>query len=64
MLRAARLANSCIIDVIPQQRWRWIRIHNFSLVRYMGSARDGKLRKLREELEAKYAGVHIPAEIR
>ena len=30
----------------------------------MGSARDGKLRKLREELEAKYAGVHIPAEIR
>ena len=63
MLRAARLANSSIIDVVPQQRWRWIGIH-ISLVRYMGSARDGGLRKLREELKAENAGMHIPAEIR
>ena len=50
-------------DVVPQQRWRWILIH-ISLVRYTGSARDGGLRKLREELEAENAGMHIPAEIR
>ena len=30
----------------------------------MGGARDGGLRKLREELEAENSGVHIPAEIR
>ena len=31
---------------------------------YVGKARDGGLRKLREELEAEDIGVHIPAEIR
>lgn len=30
----------------------------------MGSARDGGLRRLREELEAENSGVHIPVEIR
>ena len=30
----------------------------------MGKARDGGLRKLREELEAENSGVHIPAEVR
>ena len=30
----------------------------------MGGARDGGLRKLREELEAENSGVNIPAEIR
>ena len=51
-----------IRDVVPQQKWRWIRNH-ISLARYMGGTRDGGLRKLREELEAEN-GVHIPAEIR
>ena len=50
--------------VPPQQKWKWTRIHNISLVRYMGRARDSGLRKLREELEAEDTGVHIPAEIR
>ena len=62
--KAARLVNSCITDVVPQQKWKWVRIHNILLPRYMGVARDGGLRKLREELEAENSGVHIPAEIR
>ena len=62
--RAARLVNSCITGLIPQQRWKWIRIHNISLTRYMGKARDGGLVKLREEFEAENGGVHILAEIR
>ena len=63
-LKAARLANSCIADLVPQQKWKWVRIHGISLTQYMGGARDGGLRKLREELEAENSGVHIPAEIR
>ena len=51
-----------VSDVLPQQKWKWIRIHNVSLVQYMG--RSGSLRKLREELEAENAGVHISADIR
>ena len=51
-------------DVAVQQRWKWIRIHNVSLTRYMGKERDGGLRKLREELEAENRGVLIPAGIR
>ena len=27
-LKAARVANSCITDVVPQQKWKWVRIHN------------------------------------
>ena len=64
VLRAARVIDNSIRDVVPQQKWRWIRIHNISLARYMGGARDGGLRKLRGELEAENSGVHIPAEIR
>ena len=30
----------------------------------MGGAREGGLRKLREELEAENSGMHIPAELR
>ena len=63
-LRAARLADSSIMDVVPQQKWKWIRIHNISLTRYMGKTRDGGLVKPREELGAESSGVHIPAEIR
>ena len=63
-LKAARLANSCITDLVPQQKWRWIRIHGISLTRYMGGARDGGLRKLREELEAENSWMHIPVGIR
>ena len=64
VLKAAQVANSCVTDLVPQQKWRWIRIHDISLTRYMGGARDGGLRKLREELEAENSGVQIPAEIR
>ena len=63
VLRAARL-NSCITGLAPQQSWKWIRIHNISLTRYLGKVRDDGLVKLREELEAENGGVHIPAEIR
>ena len=64
VLRAARLADSSTADVVPQQRWKWIQIHNISLARYMGKTRDGGLVKLREELEAENSGMHMPAEIR
>ena len=64
VLKAARMVNSCVTDLVPQQKWKLIRIHDISLTRYMGGERDGGLRKLREELEAENTGVHIPAEIR
>ena len=32
VLGAARLADDTIRDVVPQQRWKWIRIHNISPV--------------------------------
>ena len=64
VLQAARVIDSSIRDVVPQQKWKWIRIHNISLTRYMGKARDGGLIKLREELEAENSGMHIQAEIR
>ena len=53
---------SDISDIFPQQRWKWIRIHNIPLERYMGGG--GGLKKLREELEAENAGVRVPAEVR
>ena len=64
VFRAARVADSSIRDVVPQPKWKWIRIHNISPARCMGGTRDGGLRKLREELEAENSGVHIPADIR
>ena len=64
VLRAVYVADSSIRGVFPQQKWKWIWIHNISLARYMGGARDGGLRKFQEELEAENSGVHIPANIR
>ena len=64
VLQAARAIDSSIRDVVPQQKWKWIRIHKISLTRYMGKARDNGLIKLREELAAENSGMHIPAEIR
>ena len=64
MLKGARATDSGIRGVAPQQKWKWIRIHNIPLTRYMGRTRDGGLLKLREELEAENSGAHIPAEIR
>ena len=48
---------------MPQQKWRWVKTHNISFVRYMGKTVGG-LRLLWEELEAENSGVSIPAEIR
>ena len=62
VLRVAHTVHGAVSDVVLQQKWKWIRIHNVSLVQYMG--KGGSLRKLREELEAENAGVHIPADIR
>ena len=53
-----------ISDLVPQQKWKWIRIHNISLARRMGPTRGGDPRKLREELEVENTGMCIPAEIR
>ena len=33
VLRAARAANSDISNLVSQQKWKWIRIHNISLAR-------------------------------
>ena len=63
VLRAARTVFVAFSDVVPQQKWRWTKIHNISLVRYMGKTVGG-LRLLREELEAENSGMTIPAEIR
>ena len=63
VLQAARVIDTSIRDVVPQQEWKWIWIH-ISLTRYMGKTRDGGLIKLREELEAENNGMHIPAEVR
>ena len=62
VLQAVHTIYGAVSDVVPQQKWKWARIHNVSLVQYMG--RGGSLRKLRDELEAENAGVHIPAGIR
>ena len=62
VLRAARGVLSDISDIAPKQRWKWIRIYNVPLDRYMGGG--GGLNKLREELEAENTGVRVPAEIR
>ena len=59
VLKAARSADNTIGDIAPQQKWKRIRIHNIPLPRHMGKARDGGLKKLREELEAENTGVHI-----
>ena len=58
------MADSSIRDVVPQQKWKWIQIHNISLARYMGGARNGSLRKLREDLAAENSVVHVPADVR
>ena len=63
VLKAARTVLGGASDLIPQQRWHWAKIHNISLVRYMGKTVGG-LRLLREELEAENSGVSIPADIR
>ena len=63
VLKAARTILSSASDLVPQQRWHWVKIHDVSLVRYMGKTVGG-LRLLREELEAKNEGVEIPADIR
>ena len=62
MLKAARAVYVDITDITPQQRWKWIWIHNVPLDRYMGGG--GGLKKLREELEAENARVRVPAEVR
>ena len=59
--QGARMADSGISDLAPQQKWKWICIHNISLARYMGRTRGGGLRKLRGELGAENSGVLIPA---
>ena len=64
VFKAARTADSSITEVVAQQKWMWIRVHNISLARYMDKERDGGLRKLREEPEAENSGISIPAEIR
>ena len=33
VLRAARVRDSSISDVVPQQKWKWVRIHNVPLDR-------------------------------
>ena len=63
VLRAARTVDSGISDVVPQQKWMWIRIHYISLVRYMRK-KEGSPRKLQEEIKAENVGVRTPAEIR
>ena len=63
VLRAARTVLGEASDLVPQQKWRWVKIHNTSLVRYMGKTVGG-LRLLRKELEAENSSVIIPAEIR
>ena len=44
VLRSARTVLSGISDIVPQQRWKWIRIHNVPLECYMGGG--GGLKKL------------------
>ena len=63
VLRAARTVFDAFSDTVPQQKWRWVKIHNISLVRCMGKSAGG-LRLLQEELEAENSGVSIPADIR
>ena len=63
VLRAARTVLGEASDLVPQQKWQWVKIHNISLVPYMGKTVGG-LRLLWEELEAENSGVSIPAEIR
>ena len=63
MLKAAWTILGGASDLVPQQRWHWVKIHNVSLVRYMGKTLGG-LRLLREELEAENGGVSISADIR
>ena len=61
--KAARMVLGEASDLVPQQKWRWVKIHNISLVRYMGKLVGG-LRLLWEVLEAENSWVSIPAEIR
>ena len=62
VLRAARTVFGSISDVVLQQRWKWIHIHNVPLEQYMGNG--GGLRKLREKLKAENTGFYILADIR
>ena len=36
VLKAARSVDIDFSDVVSQQKWRWIRVHNISFVRYRG----------------------------
>ena len=62
VLREARTILGGASDLVPQQKWHWVKTH-VSLVRYMGKTAGG-LHLLREELEAENSGVCIPADIR
>ena len=63
VLKAARSVLGEASDLVPQQKRRWVKIQNISLVRCMGKMAGG-LCLLREELEAENSGVSIPADIR
>ena len=55
MLKAARTADPSITNLVPQDRWMWIKLHNINLDRYM-VGKCGELATLREELEADNEG--------
>lgn len=40
VLRGSRTADPSITGLIPQKRWKWIRIHNIYFPRYMGKGGD------------------------
>ena len=64
VLWAGRVRDSGISDIVPQRKWKWVRIHSVPLNRYMGRVGGGGLPKLWEELEAENIGLQIPAEVR
>ena len=41
VLKAARMIDSRISDIVPQQKWKWVKIHNVPLDRYMGRREVG-----------------------
>ena len=59
VLKAARTADLSITNLFPQENWRWIRLHNIDLGRYM-AGKSGGLRMLREEPEADNEGFGTP----
>ena len=44
VLKAARTVLGDASDLVPQQKWRWVKIHNISLVRYMGKTQIDQAR--------------------